>query len=394
MVRSLLIATALLLSTLSLRAESVERATLDQDTIRYRYTPIDQTPKIVEFGLRLYDYLHLLPDEDKRANIAVVALPAYSISTGLRLVAVGDIEYRSTLDKSQIDNLRILASASLTGYYDVIIDGYNHFKSKRHSLYYNAAAIVEPSRIYGLDYTSSSTNNPGLYTNQTINTMVGYGWQTSEWLRLTTELDYRWERASKLNLRASEIVHDKGAKYSGLGITLSAQFSTLKATETYSKHGLHARISVTLRPSFLSNYKYNLWQLSTTLGYYQPLWRGALLAAELYAEHQPHYTPWILRLNIGSWQHMRGYYPSRYNGNTLMGGQVELRQHIWQGIVAAIWGGFGTVTSINDPLAWHKILPDYGAGIRYYTTPTSALHIDFGFGRQSYNILVGLDQRF
>ena len=91
---------------------------------------------------------------------------------------------------------------------------------------------------------------------------------------------------------------------------------------------------------------------------------------------------------------MRGYYPSRYNGNTLMGGQVELHQHIWQGIVAAVWGGFGAVTSINDPLAWHKILPDYGAGIRYYTTPTSALHIDFGFGRQSHNILVGLDQRF
>ncbi|MBR5132490.1 MAG: hypothetical protein IKV29_00120 [Alistipes sp.] len=394
MVRSVVIATALLLSALTLRAESITGEGLETDTLRYRYTPIDQTPGIVEFGLRLYDYLHLLPDEAKRANVAVVALPAYSITTGLRVVALGNIEYRSVCDKEQIDNLQILASASLTRYYDLIIDGTNHFDKKRHGLHYNATAISAPSRLYGLNYAQSSINNPGHYIRQTLSTTLGYSWHVTEWLLLGTELDYSLVRAIKLNSRASEIAPLDGSKYSGLGITLMAKFATHKTLDINSERGLHAHVSATLKPSFISSYNKTLWQLGAMLTYYQPLWRGALVAANIYAKHQPTHTHWILRLSLGSEDYMRGYYPTRYNGNTLVGGQAELRQQIWESLVVAAWVGAGGVASVNDPLAWHKILPDYGVGIRWYTSPTSALTIDLGFGRRSHNLQLGLSQRF
>ena len=147
-------------------------------------------------------------------------------------------------------------------------------------------------------------------------------------------------------------------------------------------------------PSLLSSYTHTLWQVGAQFNYYQPLWHGALLALDIYGQMQSPHTPWILRLGLGSEQRMRSYYHSRYNGNTLLGGQLELRQRVWEGLVVAIWGGAATIASRNDALAWQKILPDYGAGIRYYTSPHSALRLDLGFGRHGLNFVVGLNESF
>jgi hypothetical protein len=91
---------------------------------------------------------------------------------------------------------------------------------------------------------------------------------------------------------------------------------------------------------------------------------------------------------------MRGYYPGRYNGNALITTQLELRQHVWEGLVAAVWGGVGSAFSSGEELSWRKLLPSYGVGIRWYMSPDMAIRIDAGFGRGCYNFVVGLNEAF
>lgn len=91
---------------------------------------------------------------------------------------------------------------------------------------------------------------------------------------------------------------------------------------------------------------------------------------------------------------MRGYYPGRYNGNTFITGQLELRQLIWQSLVIAAWGGVGSVFSPEDNFDTSKILPNYGAGIRWHLNTDTAIRFDVGFGRGCYNFILGLNEAF
>ena len=91
---------------------------------------------------------------------------------------------------------------------------------------------------------------------------------------------------------------------------------------------------------------------------------------------------------------MRGYYYGRFNGNTMATVQVELRQRVWEGLVLAGWGGCGTAFSVNDPVSWRKVLPTYGAGLRWYLNATSVVRIDYAMGRNCRAFVVGYSEAF
>ena len=91
---------------------------------------------------------------------------------------------------------------------------------------------------------------------------------------------------------------------------------------------------------------------------------------------------------------MRGYYAGRFNGNNLITTQLELRQHIWYRIGCVLWGGVGTTFSEDDRFAWRKVLPNYGIGLRWALRERSNIRLDFGFGRDSFGVVVGINEAF
>ena len=91
---------------------------------------------------------------------------------------------------------------------------------------------------------------------------------------------------------------------------------------------------------------------------------------------------------------MRGYYYGRFNGNTLVTTQLELRQRVWEGLVVVGWGGCGTAFSKGDPASWNKVLPTYGAGLRWYFSPTSLVRVDYGMGKGCSAFVVGYSEAF
>lgn len=394
MVRSIALFVALILSALSLRAQGLSSAVIEQDTINYTYRPIDQTSTSSEFGLRLYDYMHLTADEPKSANISIVGAPGYSVNTGWRLTLLGNLEYRSPRNWSKINSLQLEATASLTGYYSVALKGANTFGNERHSIAYRAELGSMPRQIYGLDRTTSSGDNYGLYTEKSYYAGAIYRWHTTEQLSLGFGTHYIFEKAKNLDPRALEIIGSRATKYSGAELSILLDFSTHKILDINLQRGIKLHLEATLRPELLNNTSHTLYQADADVNYYVPLWRGALLATDLYAGYQSSNTPWLLRYNLGSEQRMRGYYSSRYTGNALIGAQLELRQRIWEGLVLAAWGGTATIFSHDDIASWHKFLPDYGVGIRWYTTMDQAIRIDLGFGRHGYNFVVGFSEPF
>ena len=162
----------------------------------------------------------------------------------------------------------------------------------------------------------------------------------------------------------------------------------------YSTRGIYAAVEVTAQPQLLNNTSSNLYALNITFDYYQPLWRGATLALDLYSEFHSRSTPWLLRAELGGESRMRGYYRGRYNGNNLVAAQVELRQHVWEGLGIGLWGGAGETFSHDDRFAWRKVLPTYGAGLRWSLNSLMAIRLEMAFGRDSRYFILGFNEAF
>ena len=91
---------------------------------------------------------------------------------------------------------------------------------------------------------------------------------------------------------------------------------------------------------------------------------------------------------------MRGYYFGRYTDRKMATAQVELRQHIYGPFGCVIWGGAGSVFDSHKNIDLSKTLPNYGLGLRIALSKTSKFRIDYGFGRHSNGVVIGMNEAF
>lgn len=390
MFRETLAVVALLICT-SLSAQETSRTVIDTDTVAYRYTPIDQTAGDQRFGLRLNDYLTFSPNDSRKVKFTVIGAPAYSENTGWRLSAVATMQYRAT-SATMPHSLSLRAMASLKGCYSVSLDGANHFGA--HQLTYGGFFGLVPTYIYGLDYASSLDNWRGEYTSQQYGIYVRYNYHINRYLTVGASADYLYDGVRRMDNRAAAITDGLVKHYSGVGVGINLRFSTCRTEDVNLTRGVYIQLEYVVRPRGLGGYDSTLHRMSATLDYYQPLWRGGLLALDLHGEHYSDATPWMLRPQLGGENRMRGYYYGRFNGNTLVTTQLELRQRVWEGLVVAGWGGCGTAFSKGDPASWDKVLPTYGAGLRWYFSPTSLVRVDYGMGKGCSAFVVGYSEAF
>lgn len=127
---------------------------------------------------------------------------------------------------------------------------------------------------------------------------------------------------------------------------------------------------------------------------YAPLWEGAVLAGDFYAEFHTENTPWQAIAAAGGSERMRGYYTGRFRDRHFITLQAELRQQIHRGHGAAVWAGAGNLFSSFRQFRWNETLPSWGIGYRWYLQGT-LLRIDAGFGRfGEWGISAGVNHAF
>lgn len=380
-----------------LTAQEVTTVVVGADTLEYVYTPIDQTPhaqKSVEgFGLRLNNYLTLQEDDPRRVKVAVIGAPAYSANTGWRLSAMAVMNYR-TPRVGVPHSLTLSAMASLKGCYTVALDGKNYLGHGRHQLGYGVKFDVARRYIYGLDYDASLRAQRGEYGVRGYGAYMRYSYRLFDNLTIGVSAEYDNIRVLHKDEYAVEVLDNQISHFWGVGIGVNATCSTRRVEDINLVRGVHICAEYGVHPGVLNSGDSSLHEVSVTVDFYQPLWRGGLLALDVYGEHHSANTPWMLRAGVGDESRMRGYYAWRFNGNTMVALQLELRQRVWEGLVVAGWGGCGTAFSPHDPVAWRKVLPTYGAGVRWYFNPSSLVRIDCGFGRDGWAFVVGYNEAF
>lgn len=400
MLRRALLIALLWATSLGASAQEISQSIIGGDTLTYSYTPIDQVPIESKAQRGLGRYLSSLTEplpngKLKAPRLLFIAGPGYSTTTNLRLTALGRLYYpiRRGGDVGRPSVLTLRASASINGYYNITLDGSNSFRDNRHKLSYATHIGSMPTYIWGLDYEASLHNPRGKYRNLTLGVEGSYRYMVAKGLAIGGDVEFRLDYASGLDANATALLRNEPQRLRAAGIGIAAEYDS-RNDLTSPTRGIHAAIGLMYHPQLLNNLRRQLWSLVAEFSLYQQLWRGGVVGVDVAGEFHSSATPWMMRSQLGDDNRMRGYYPGRFNGESMVTAQVELRQHLWEGLGVAAWGGAGTLFTRNESWAWHQVLPTYGVGVRWAIGGGTTLRLDAGFGRESFGVVMALSEAF
>ncbi len=132
-------------------------------------------------------------------------------------------------------------------------------------------------------------------------------------------------------------------------------------------------------PKWLGNTGRHFGRLSLTFDAYKKLWKGGVLAYDLFTDLTIGTPSWHMYSKMGGMERMRGYYEGRYRDKRLVETQLELRQKIYHrhGIVG--WFGVGQVWGTHK-FQWDNMLYSFGCGYRFEFKKGMNIRLDYGWG--------------
>ena len=357
----------------------------DRDTISYTYTPISQIPTKQSGWQRFYKYFEQSSVDKtayKRFDVTFVGAPTYSSTTGLGLGVMAAGLYRIDRTDFQIppSTVSLFVRATLKGVYTVGIEGINIFKDNRDRLTYRVAFVSQPTDFWGVGYDAAVNNTPINYTsnNQQVELSYYHRLCRNLYIGARVNFDYIYAKKGDRELIKPYINGGKSESLS-TGLSLLLEYDSRDFIPNPYR-GLYLSLQAMSRPMALANIDDNTWRFTATASYYQKLWRGAVLALDLYGESNSKHTPWQLYARMGSKYRMRGYYEGRFTDRNMVTAQAELRQRVWRRIGVAVWGGAGNCFSSWSNYQWSYTLPNYGIGLRWEFKKRVNVRFDYGFG--------------
>lgn len=146
-----------------------------------------------------------------------------------------------------------------------------------------------------------------------------------------------------------------------------------------ARKGVFVKAEAKWYPKFLGNTGRNFGRFTLTFDWYQQLWKGAVLAYDLYADVIAGTPSWHMYAKLGGMERMRGYYEGRYRDKRMVETQVELRQRIYRRHGVVGWFGLGNIWG-RQHFRWDRTLYSFGVGYRFEFKSRMNIRLDYGWG--------------
>ncbi len=381
---------------------SGELTTGEGDTLRYRYVPhtVSQPaePPKTGFLRRVVDYFEQSAVDrtlEKGFDITFAGGPSYSKTTKLGLGLLGSGLYR--LDRTDTltapSDISIYANVSTSGFYAVGVMGNTIFHGNRRRIDYDLSFSSSPLDIWGIGYEAGRDNLAREIIEQRYAVKVRFLQQMWRHTYIGALLDFDHTGGRKFTPETLDYIAHQRKRYTVTGLGLLLEYDSRDFIPNPSR-GLYVSVQEIFYARGLGNCDRSLWRTQATFNAYQRLWKGALVAFDLYGEFNSEGTPWTMLAKLGGEERMRGYYLGRYMDNNLLVGQVELRQHLWRRFGCVAWGGAGNVCREVKAFSWRQTLPNYGVGLRWELKQRINVRMDYGFGRATSGFLLSINEAF
>ena len=176
-----------------------------------------------------------------------------------------------------------------------------------------------------------------------------------------------------------EVMGKEGGQY--LAIGASSLYDNRNNT-TYTTKGIYARIKYAYAPNFWGDDNFTGNLLETDLRGFQALSKDITLAGQiLYRGTYGNNTPFYTFRDLGGDMTMRGYYSGRYKDKNYLTAQAEVRYRFMPRFGVVGFAGTGSTFSKQHDI---RLVPSYGAGIRYFFSleHNSTIRFDYAFGER------------
>ena len=374
----------------------------DGDTIRYTYTPLPaasaktagtRPARKDNFWNRIF-YGNVDRTFEKKIDFSFIGAPSYTkeSSLGLGLLASGLYRVDRTDSITPPSDVSLFGSVSLSGFYMFGVSGNTLFNHNRSRVIYEVAFASKPLDFWGIGYDAGRFNPAQRYIRKQVRFDAGYLHEILKHTYIGASLHLAYMRAKDFD-RIAPLLGDQRSHYlaSGLGVTL--QYDSRDFIPN-PQSGCYLMIKEIVYPEWTGTCGTTLSKTTITADYYQRLWSGGVLAADLFGEFNSHGVPWCMMAELGGGYRMRGYYQGRYIDNNILTFQLEYRQHIWRRFGGVLWGGAGNVFPSFGSFRWKQTLPNYGIGLRWEFKHRVTVRIEYGFGRKTSGVVFNINEAF
>lgn len=374
------------------------------DTLHSRYTPQSAAATGVEtpeppkrkdnFWSRIF---HGNVDRtfEKKIDFSFIGAPNYSkeASVGIGVLASGLYRIDRTDSLTPPSDVSFFGNFSLSGFYLFGVSGNTLFNHNRSRVVYEASFASKPLDFWGIGYDAGRFNESTDYIRKQVKFDAGYLYEVWKHLYVGGSLLFAHTKGTNFDERGLKYLAGAKLHYTSTGIGVTLQYDSRDFIPA-PERGTYLMVKQVIYPKGLGNCGRTLYKTTATADYYQRLWRGAVLATDIFGEFNSSGMPWCMLAELGGGYRMRGYYQGRYLDNNILSCQIEYRQRIWRRIGCAVWGGAGNVFSSFERFRWDQTLPNYGLGVRWEFKHRVNVRIDYGFGRKTSGLVFNLNEAF
>lgn len=330
----------------------------------------------------------------KNLDLSFIGGPVYTPETSFGLAVMMAAQYKTDRKDSllPISNAAIYASGALTGFYGIGISNTTIFPHDRFRLALKASFSSRPNKYWGIGYEAGSHKDDYTeYVQLTEKLQADFSVNLNGHLFVGLCTQIQNVQTKKLDTAGGKPLMTPG-KVLGIGAGPFIVYDTRDFIPNAYK-GMYVRLGYRFFPSFMGN-KAVFSQLDLQFDWYKQLWKGGVLATDLYAEERSGNVPWSMLAEAGGSNRLRGYYEGRFRDKNYLAAQVELRQRIYNrsGIVA--WIGGGNVFPRFNELEFRQSLISYGIGYRWEFKKRINIRLDYGMGKDQSGFYFGINEVF
>lgn len=327
---------------------------------------------------------------EKTVDLSWIAIPTYSDDGGFGVGATASGLFRVNRTDSLLppSNVSLSANATLSAFYSLYLKSTIYLNRKNRFDIYTDLQSRNPY-FWGTNYHQCDSNynkeQRYRYNGSTIHVKYLHTLVKNFEMGGIVQCDIRnvveWENLhgeSTLDYLNGEDDHYGYASLGGI-----VQYNS-RNSETNPTRGMYAKLQETLYRRLNGTGTDYAWNTIFNFNYYQPLWKGATLAYDFYANCFDRSVPWTIRQEIASdYARMRGYYVGRFFDNNQMNTTLEFRQNIYKRFGMTAWYGMGNFFSDWDDYEWKRWvkLPSYGIGFRLEFKKNLNIRLDLGFSK-------------
>lgn len=345
---------------------------------------------------RLYEYFNesnIDRTSEKRFDVSFALGPNYSTNTefGLGVLAAGlyRLDRRDTMLSPS--DISLFANVSTTGYYQIGIEGNMFFPRGRHRLKYEFSFNSQPTDYWGIGYQAGNGTSYHNFTLKRYLCSVEYKYNLGRGCFIGRVITFYNYTAAPSVVAYLPTGQRRGYTYTSLGILF--EYDTRDFIPNPYK-GVYIRAQGQLFPRWLASAR-TFYRAGFSADYYRRVWRGAVLACDLFSEFNlGSAVPWVLLAEMGGSRRMRGYYKGRYRDRNMITAQVELRQKIYRRHGVAVWTGAGNVFPDFRRFKARHTLPEIGIGYRFEFKNRVNIRLDLGVGRNGTGINFNVNEAF